>query len=223
MEKGYIYKIFDNTNGNVYYGSTTQKLSMRMCGHRGGYKKFMEKKRSNCRSFEILKNGDYSYSLVEEVECDSKLILHQRERYYIENFDCINKNIPSRTKQEYDVANKDKIKEYREANKDKISEKKKEYQEANKEKIKAYREANKDKIKEYREANKEKMKEYRKQYMEANKEKLNEYSKQYREANKEKVKEKIKCECGCEVRKDNISKHRKTKKHLDNLKSRNPQ
>ena len=191
MEKGYIYKIYDNTNQNMYYGSTTQKLSMRMCGHRANYKRFMEKGNGcKCKSFEILKNGDYSYSLVEEVECDSKLILHQRERYYIENNDCINKNIPSRTLEEY-------------------------------------REANKDKIKEYREANKEKMKEYKKEYKEANKDRLKEYNKQYKESNKEKIKEnkkeKIECECGCITSKNNINRHKKSKKHLDNLKSINPQ
>ena len=185
--KSYIYKIYDNTNGNQYYGSTTQKLSMRMCGHRANYKRFMEKGygiygTGYCRSFDILKNGDYSYSLVEEVECDSKLILHQRERYYIENNDCINKYIPSRTSQEYYQDNKEKFSEYREANKNKI----KEYREVNKEKMKEYHQANKDKIKEYK-------------------------------------KEKIECECGCIIRKDSMYRHRKSKKHLDNLKSINPQ
>ena len=191
MEKGYVYKIFDNTNGNQYYGSTVQTLSMRMSGHRADYKRFMEKGwRSSCRSFDILKNGDYSYSLVEEVECDSKLILHQRERYYIENNDCLNKCIPTRTKQEY-----------REANKEKIKENKKQYSEANKEKIK----------------------EYKKEYKEANKEKIKEKDKLYREANKEKIKEKIECECGCITSKNNMYRHKKTKKHLDNLKIRNTQ
>ena len=217
MEKGYIYKIYDNTNGNMYYGSTTQTLSMRMCGHRAKYKRFMEKGcGSNCRSFEILKNGDYSYSLVEEVEFENKLILRQRERYYIENNDCLNKCIPTRNKQEYYQDNKDKNKEYREANKDKIKEYRKQYLEANKEKIKEYK-------KQYREGNKDKIKEKIKEYREANKDKM----KEYREANKDKIKEykkeKIECECGCITRKDNMYRHIKTKKHLDNLKIRNTQ
>ena len=215
--KSYIYKIYDNTNGNIYYGSTVQKLSMRMSGHRANYKQFMEKGcGTSCRSFDILKNGDYSYNLVEEVECDSKLILHQRERYYIENNDCVNKRIPSRTSQEYYQDNKDKIKEYREANKEK-----------NKEYHKEYRESNKEYHKEYYQANKEKIKDKMKEYHQANKEKIKEYSKQYNEANKEQIKEyqkaKIECECGCEIRKDNMNRHKKSKKHLDNLKIRNTQ
>jgi len=195
MEKGYIYKIYDNTNQNMYYGSTVQTISMRMCGHRADYKKFMEKGNGcKCKSFEILKNGDYSYSLVEQLECDSKLILHQRERYYIENNDCVNKNIPSRTTQE-------SHKQWREANKEKRKESHKQWREANKEQIK-------EKGKQYREANKKNKQEYDK----ANKNKIKEYQKQYK-------KEEIECECGCIFRKDNLYKHRKTKKHLNNLKA----
>ena len=31
---GYVYKIYDNTNGNAYYGSTKCKLSQRLAKHR---------------------------------------------------------------------------------------------------------------------------------------------------------------------------------------------
>ena len=44
-----------------------------------------------------------------------------------------------------------------------------------------------------------------------------EYSKQYYEKNKEKMQEyykiKITCDCGCEIRKDAISQHKKSNKH----------
>ena len=33
--------------------------------------------------------------------CNTKLELEKRERYYIENFECVNKSIPTRTKKEY--------------------------------------------------------------------------------------------------------------------------
>ncbi len=56
------------------------------------------------------KNKDYSYCVVEEVEYENKWELHNRERYYIENFECVNKNIPTRTRKEYDQDNKEKIK-----------------------------------------------------------------------------------------------------------------
>jgi hypothetical protein len=59
-------------------------------------------------------------------------------------------------------------------------------------------------------------------YYEINKEKLNEQKKKYREANKEKIKEKkrekIMCECGCEVLKQNIKQHQTSKKHINIMK-----
>ena len=69
-------------------------------------------------------------------------------------------------------------------------------------------------VKEWNIDNKEKIKQY---YID-NKEKLNEYSKQYWIDNKDKLAEnrnqKITCECGCIVSKQNISTHRKSKKHI---------
>jgi len=69
---------------------------------------------------------------------------------------------------------------------------------------KQYRIDNKEKKKKYYKDNKEKLTEYHKQYYNDNKERRREYDKQ-----------KIKCECGCDIRKDYIFKHRKTKKHIN--------
>tara|TARA_R110000824_G_scaffold263734_1_gene452537 strand:- start:520 stop:987 length:468 start_codon:yes stop_codon:yes gene_type:complete len=89
-----IYKIVDNTNGNVYIGRTTQKLRQRLAEH---------KCRSNkCISQEIIKNGDYEVEIIEQT--DDKT----RERYWIENTDCINERIPCRTQQEWEEENKEK-------------------------------------------------------------------------------------------------------------------
>jgi Fe2+ transport system protein B len=60
-------------------------------------------------------------------------------------------------------------------------------------------------------------KEKQKQYYMENKEQKCEYQRQYHEKNKERIsdskKQKIKCECGCEVRKDDLNRHRQTPKH----------
>ena len=89
--------------------------------------------------------------------------------------------------------------------------KSKESNETNNEKLKVY-------FKDYYEINKETKQEYNKDYNETNKEKINEQKKQYREANKEKINEKkrgkISCECNCEVLKQNIKQHQRTKKHI---------
>ena len=59
----------------------------------------------------------------------------------------------------------------------------------------------------------------KREYYETNKEQRKEYQKEYRETNKEKIlkqqSEKILCKCGSELRKDDMSRHRRTKKHLN--------
>ena len=119
--KGYIYKIYDNTNYNVYYGSTKQLVCKRIAEHRADYKKFLNKKKNYCKSYDILKNGDYSYCVVEEVEYENKWELLNRERYYIENNECINKIIPYKSNEEQ----KETMKLYYNNNKEYINNKKK--------------------------------------------------------------------------------------------------
>ena len=85
--------------------------------------------------------GLVQISLLEDYSCNTKDELLARERYWIEQHRVIlvNKNIPSRTDEEY--------KEY----------------------IIQYNQDNKYKINEYKKANKEKKKEYNKQYYAAKK------------------------------------------------------
>lgn len=58
-------------------------------------------------------------------------------------------------------------------------------------------------------------------YRENNKEKITEMKKKYRENNKEKIRESegiiVECECGCSVTKHHISRHKKTKKHIEKV------
>ena len=206
-QNGKIYKIVCNITGETYYGSSCQPLSKRVGQHRVGFKRWKNGKFSYVKSFNIIERGDYDYRLVEECPCDSKEKLHARERYWIENNQCINKYIPTRTAKEYYEDNREQKneynKEYYEDNKEHIREQKKGYYEQNKEKIKEYIEQNKEKNKEYYEDNKEHIREKQKEYYEDNKEKL-----------AEKHKEKVQCGCGSEFRKDSLSRHLKTKKHL---------
>ena len=83
------------------------------------------------RSYDILQNDDYQIVLIENYPCNSKNELERRERYWIENTDCVNKNIPTRSKKEADKAyalkNADRCKQYKDQyyqkNKQTISEK----------------------------------------------------------------------------------------------------
>ena len=137
--KGYIYRLKDNTNGNIYYGSTIQNINKRMSKHKNHYKRYLEGKNSYLYSFEIIKNNNYNVEIVEEVECETKYELLKRERYYIENFDCINKKIPNRTYKEWLEKHKDYQKEYNKKNKEQRKEKSKIYYKNNYEKIKDYK------------------------------------------------------------------------------------
>jgi hypothetical protein len=141
--KGIIYKITCNETGEVYFGSTTLSLNSRISMHKTNCKRWKEGKYGFTTSFNIIDRGNYSYRLIETVECEDKKQLEARERYYIENNECINKFIPCRTQKEYDDANKDKKKEHREANKEHYNKYMKEY-------MKAYYKANKEHYNELR-------------------------------------------------------------------------
>ena len=89
----------------------------------------------------------------------------------------------------------------------------------NKEKIaeqrKQYYNDKKEKIKQYYNDNIEKIKERQKQYYDDNKEKRKERQKQYYDDNKEKRKQKVICDnCGSEILKETLSRHKRSKKCL---------
>jgi hypothetical protein len=131
-ENGKIYKIVCNATGKQYIGSTTKTLDERLKRHWIGYLRFIQKKWFVCcSSLEILKGGDFCIHLIEECSCKTKNELLARERFYIENTECVNKNLPLRTKDE--AKNYNKI--YYEKNKEKLAEKHKINYDRNKEKI----------------------------------------------------------------------------------------
>lgn len=74
-------------------------------------------------------------------------------------------------------------------------------------------------VKEYRQAHKEAISEREKEYRKANREVILERKKEYRQANKqvllERKKVKIACECGSVIRKNDLSRHKKTIKHTN--------
>ena len=126
-----IYKIVCNITGFVYIGSTLQTLIQRLQDHKRGYNSYLNKKHNYVSSFKILVNENYDIILIEDFPCERKEQLHARERYWIENTECVNKFIPTRTNKEWYEDNKEKIKEHR-------KEYHKKYYENNKEKIKEY-------------------------------------------------------------------------------------
>ena len=201
-QKGKIYKLVSDHTDEIYIGSTIQKLSQRLTKHVSDFRKG----RNKCTSKKLFELGKVKIILIENVPCNSKEELLKHERNYIETMVCVNKVIPGRTDAEYYHDNKDKHKEYM-----------KEYCLKNKDKIKEYK-------KEYCLKNNDKIKESKKEHYHKNKDKIKEKLKEYRLNNKDKLKEynkvKITCDCGVDVNKNHILRHKKTKKHFDLMESK---
>ena len=188
-QRGKIYCLRSHQTDLVYIGSTVQGLAERVGGHRCHYKKWLKGACSYMTSVEIIKYDDHYIELVENYPCKTKAELERREGQVIrETENCCNRNIVGRTNSEY----------YQD-NKEKVAERHAKYRQENKEKITKQ-------MAKYRQANKEKHAEYNAKYYQSNKKKIAE-----RDAKK------VQCECGSEVTKQNLPRHRKTKKHQNYL------
>lgn len=166
-QDGKIYRIVGGDK--VYIGSTTQTLNARFRGHRNHYKSFQDCREYKVMVYEIFEEvgvEECSIELVEDFPCSSKRELEERERYWIETMECVNKCLPVRTQEdllkyqkEYRDNHKDeraeKNKEWREANREELLQKKKEYYERTKDiDIEARRERQREAQKKYRERQK---------------------------------------------------------------------
>ena len=104
-QNGKIYRITDLSYTKFYYGSTCETLSQRMARHRAKYTTYLKGGITNTRSFDLFDEFGVENCKIELVELyptNSKEELRQREGYYIQNNDCINKCVPRRTaKQHY--------------------------------------------------------------------------------------------------------------------------
>lgn len=236
--KGCIYLIKNNqdfNNENVYIGSCCN-FARRKCKHKTTCNN-PNSKRHNLKLYQEIREKDgwdcWVMIKLHEYKCESKYELNLEERRVIDEYKAkLNMVIPTRTIKEWREDHKEEISEYKkkydEDNRDKILKRNKEYRKENKEMIaeqkKKYYEKNKEiilqKRKEKYEKNREKYLEKHKKWYEKNKEKVAEQSKVFRESNKEKLAEKrneiIKCDkCGSEITKNNLFKHKTTKKCLN--------
>lgn len=188
-QNGKIYKIVDLATNETYYGSTTQSLAKRLGAHKEKYNAHInDRSKKYYTSFEIIKNNNYNIYLCENHPCTSREELRRKEGEYILNNECVNKRVAGRTCKENYLA-------------------KHEYY--------------LDKAKEYREANGDIINEKQRQNYSENKEQYANKAKNYRQQNKaiisERRSQRIICECGKDVNKDHLSRHKKTTEHLQLL------
>lgn len=126
-----IYRLVCNRTGLQYIGSTTAKLCVRLSQHRT-----LRKADSSGTSKMVLEHDDYDIVLIEDFPCDRKEQLLARERWYIENYQCVNKQIPLQTQPEWYNANRERLIKtqmlWNESNKDKCRQYQKKYYEKTK-------------------------------------------------------------------------------------------
>ena len=159
--RGKIYTIRSRTDDNlIYVGSTIQALSTRFAGH-----KAKSIKNPDYKIYKTINNNwkDWYIELYETFPCQSKDELNKREGEIIRLIGNLNTQIAGRNQQEYNVDNKEKIKELKH---EIYLENKEIWKERNQKWREETADRKKELNKEYREANKEKIKLYQKQYRE---------------------------------------------------------
>jgi len=125
--QSHIYKLCckDTDITDIYIGSTTnfrhRKYEHKSCCNS------INNKKHNYKVYQFIREHggweNWTMILIENVNCNAKLELHQKERYYIEKLKpSLNQQLPSRTQEELLEYQKEHNKEYRIKNKDKINE-----------------------------------------------------------------------------------------------------
>ena len=236
MNTGYVYCIYCKDTDKKYIGSTTHDINKRLSQHKYNYNRYINKNGScqnllYCSSYEVLEHDNYNIICLEVVNYENKKDLYNKEKLYIKNMDCVNKNIPNRKFKEYYKDNKDKYKQYYKDNRERIikynkeqyknkieyyTEKAKEYRKNNPELFKKYYEKNKEKLKEYGRDNYNKKKEYyltkNKEWQKQNKERVDELNKLNRNRYKSII---YVCPCtGKNYTKSTLYQHLKSIKHV---------
>ena len=145
---GKIYKIVCDTTNKVYIGSTTLSLCKRLAQHKRDFNLYKDGKKRFSSSYDLIENENYKIVLLEHVKCNNREELLQRERFYIENKECVNRLIPIRGKEEKKELDRIVKRKYDEDHKESIKQRKQNYYQQNKEHIlgrcKNYRENGRD-------------------------------------------------------------------------------
>lgn len=187
---GRVYKIIVNCSNECYVGSTIQECRARWQEHKYRYNNFKDGDRKiTCYElFDKYGIENCKIILIKEYEVADKTHLEAYEQLWINKLRAINKQNPFCIKKLW-------AKQYKEKNGEIMKQKSREYHQKHKE------ERNK-KHKEYVQKNKEKISQQKK-----------EYHQKHREEILQKNKEKITCECGVEIVKMALSRHKRTKNH----------
>tara|TARA_B110000858_G_C17794365_1_gene471576 strand:+ start:351 stop:1034 length:684 start_codon:yes stop_codon:yes gene_type:complete len=219
--KTVIYKIQHEDDATLIYVGSTTDFTKRKCSHKSRCNNPKELKR---KIYQMIRdNGGwecFKMIQIKEFPCINKRETEAEEdRFMMELKANMNDHRANRSYAEWVIDNRDKILEKQKQkyndNRDRILEQTKQSRINNRDKILEQK-------KQYRINNLDKILEYNKQYRVNNRDKFLEKEKQYRVNNRDKIleqkKQKMTCECGCSLNRDNIKRHKRAKKHLELLK-----
>jgi len=211
-----FYKIvcLDNSVELCYVGSTAD-FNKRKSAHKQNTNN-ENSSRYNTKIYKIIRaNGGWSNFKMVQMGTREQLTIREAEKIEEEYRTELNANMNGKRCYITEEQKQERIKEYqlnyREENKDKLKIQQHKWYEENKDKLLEYQQK-------YNEENKDKIKERVKNYREENKDKIKEREKNYRDENREilnmKQNEKINCECGCNVNKSFLGRHKTSPKHI---------
>jgi hypothetical protein len=190
-----FYKIVckDVNIKDCYVGHTTSFIK-RKCQHKHHCNNENGNK-YNLNVYQFIRNNggweNWDIIMIEKIKCDDGFDARKKERQFIEELNAtLNKVIPTRTKEEYIIYNKEFINEYKKKNEKLIIKDVKKQQKLN----------------------------YMKEYYIVKKDLINEYNKCFYEKNKEIINENKKktftCDCGSICRISDKARHEVSRKHI---------
>ena len=112
--KGIVYELRCHITDEKYIGSTFTTLKVRYRRH---------KTDDSCVSRHIIKRGNHSIKMLEEVETDNRLELEKREQYWMDNIKCINVKCAFRSEEDKKRVKRKQFKEWASKNKEYLREK----------------------------------------------------------------------------------------------------
>jgi predicted GIY-YIG superfamily endonuclease len=133
FSRAHIYRL--RYKDKDYYGSSISDPIHRYSQHKSNYK-HRDKQRDTCTSVFVFESaeqdgGIVEHEVIEWVECTCKKDLVVRERYYRELYPCVNKQVPGRSRDEWNETNREQVlarkEQYRIANRSIIRERDKEH------------------------------------------------------------------------------------------------
>jgi len=89
-----FYKIVCGETNAVYVGSTVQQLEKRLKGHESDYRRYLNKRYHFMTSFIILEKKNYTIHLIENVICNYRGERNNKETFYINQLNGVNKIRP---------------------------------------------------------------------------------------------------------------------------------